>query len=140
MGFEVFKGKGRPVQGLTPTIAVQAQGRIALNQAAYEALSRPSRVELLFDAEHRRIGLRSVPDETQHAYRVTQPEPGGRWVVVALAFSRHYSIKGSRNDVYDATLEDGVLAATMAPPAAGEGETAHPRYLEEEGGGDQERP
>lgn len=34
MAFEVFTRRGRPVQGRSPTISVQAQGRIALNQGA----------------------------------------------------------------------------------------------------------
>jgi hypothetical protein len=116
---------------------MQAHGRIALNQAGYEALGRPTHVELLFDAQNHRIGVRAVPEGTPHAYKITQQDDGGRWVIVALAFYRHYAIEGDRKNVHPAVIEDEVLAATISS-AAGVQETAAPQPSSEEGGGGKE--
>lgn len=129
MPWETFSAKGRPAQGHTPQVGVHAHGRIALNQAAYQALGQPSHVELLYDRDGRRVGLRAVSPETPHAYPVTKPDGAGRYVIVAVAFSRHYGISGKRGDVFEATLEDGILAASL-PPA----ERAAPSHDHEEEG------
>jgi hypothetical protein len=92
MPFETFKR-----QRLTPTdeplITIQKKGVFSLNRAAYEAIGEPAAVELLYDREARKIGLRKVKPSVAHAYRVRAfGKSGMSWLVSGTAFTNYYDI------------------------------------------------
>jgi hypothetical protein len=72
-------------------ITLQVRGLLSLNNAAYRALEQPSHVALLYDADQRIVGLRSVGKEWPNAYRV-RPQ-GSSFIVGAQGFISYYGIK-----------------------------------------------
>ena len=71
MPFQLFEMNTR-VTSEHPVVSVARQGRLSLNQAAYESLGEPPFAELLYDTETRRIGLRPVREKTLASYAVTK--------------------------------------------------------------------
>jgi hypothetical protein len=113
-GFEIYR-RQRARPDAEPLIAIQRKGILALNHAAYEALGSPESVELLYDREGSRIGLRKTAATTAHAYKVRAQRGGRWWFVSGFAFLRHYGISLCTSLRLPARVEPGanVLAVTI---------------------------
>ncbi len=90
-----------------PRVTVQASGVFGLNLAAWEALGRPARVELLFDRMSGAFGLRPIDGEA--GLRVSLRKRGGV-VVSARGFVRSFGITPGQ---YRATMESGVMVVDV---------------------------
>lgn len=117
-GFERFdrrRGRG----GHTPTLAVAARGRfLTLNLAAYAALGRPDRAELLFDRAARVIAIRPVAAATSSAFVVRRVPRSQTWHIGADKFCAAYGLTPARSRPYTARVQDGVLFADVGANAA----------------------
>lgn len=113
-GFEVFTKKMAPL-GKTPGVTIQKRGIITINRSAHALLGEPKAVELLYDRERERIGLRAVDETAQHAYQLRPQGLGdtGPMVVAGTAFTNYYKIDTSVSRRWVPKLEDGVMVLDL---------------------------
>ena len=115
MPFETFK-RQRLKPGAQPLVTIQKKGVLSLNRAAYASLDEPEAVELLYDRESRRIGIRKVDSALDHAYVVRSFGKGGTWLISGTAFTNYYDIDTSVPTRREARVEDGVLVIDLNDP------------------------
>jgi hypothetical protein len=118
MPFETFK-RQRVRPGDEPYLTIQRKGIFSLNRPAFEALDRPDWVELLYDSDTRRIGVRKVDSSIDHAYGVRKL--GSRrgestFLVSGTAFTNYYEIDTSRSIRRSGRVEDGVFMIDLNDP------------------------
>jgi hypothetical protein len=82
-----------------------------LNGVAYEAMGRPSAVEMLFEGNERVIGLRRTDPSKKNAFKLRLHGKGNYWRLAASAFCKHFRIKAAETVMFeDVDLDDhGVL-------------------------------
>lgn len=97
-------------------MTITQRGCLLLNRAARAAMGEPEAVELLYDQAERIVGLRPVPVETPHAFRVGISGDGAWGSIGALGFVRHYGIDRSVARRRLAYLDDGVLCVDLRQP------------------------
>jgi hypothetical protein len=95
--WEEYRGAGSR-NPLAPRVTIIRYSQIHLNRAAYELLGCPAQVLLLYDARHRRIGLRAAPEASPYSHRVKQ-QTATRSTYAVLGsrpFIRHYGLECGR--------------------------------------------
>lgn len=132
-GFQVFYGKyGTRDITKDPCVDVGRTGQLVLSGAAFELAGGPEHVELLYDPDIGRVGIRNVTGRPpRHAYRVTR-QGNDRWTINGSAFVKHNCI-----DIGDGVtsrrwpvelIDDGeggkVLCAGISQPGIPLGATA----------------
>jgi hypothetical protein len=101
---------------LEPTVSVTKNGTFGVNQACQKQhLPKAEAVQLLFDAKSRRIGIRPVPVDTEHSYKLRAVKGGG-FQITAISFLRHYELEHPKTKQYPATWDDAekVLVIKLA--------------------------
>ncbi len=117
MAFETFTKVNRKSGSAEPAISVSKNGMLGINQACREQyLPKAEAVQLLFDAKSKRIGVRPVPPETEHTYKL-RPLKGGGFQVTAISFLRHYEIEQARTKKYPATWDETEKVVVVKLPA-----------------------
>lgn len=115
--FEVFRNKnGRAVMPTEPTLTISRAGHFTLNRVAFDALSEPAAVELLYAQNQRAIGIRPVAPESPNAYRTQSTNQARSFVVSGRAFMRYYEItldEGVSAMRWPGTVVDGVLCVDL---------------------------
>jgi hypothetical protein len=113
MPFETFKRqRSRPDD--SPYVTIQKRGTLSFNRAAYAALGEPEAVELLFDREDRRIGIRRVDPSTAHAYGVRPLNRGATWLASGTAFVNYYGIETAVSRRWPAeAVDEGFLVIDL---------------------------
>ncbi len=97
-----------------PQITVQRRGTLALNPAAFEVLSSPAAVELLFDADCQIVGLRASATTAVNAYPVRGVgQPATRYLIAGAAFTKYYGIAADIARTWYATLQDAILCIDL---------------------------
>lgn len=114
MAWQVFEAKGHTALGHLPKIGVHTGGRLSLNDAAFEALNRPTHVLLLFDPQTHRIGFSAADEEQRLAYPIRRPPKTSRYYVSAAAFARHYDTDPTKTYYVDAEMDGDILAGSLA--------------------------
>jgi hypothetical protein len=111
--FEVFDQKRRQT-AKTPLITLQARGAFSFNEAAYEAMGRPQRIELLFAPEERIVGFRPTNGDVPHAYPIHK-QPNGRTFQSGggKAFCNHYGIPTGQSRRFEGRMYDGILGIDL---------------------------
>jgi hypothetical protein len=114
--FETFTKRLVPL-GKRPFVTIQKRGTISLNKAAYVALGEPDTVELLFDADERLVGLRSIEYLADHAYPVrgVGNDPTS-YLVAGTAFTKYYGIDTTASRRWPAELIGDVLSIDLKTP------------------------
>ena len=116
MAFEVFQRQRSPLVS-QPYITIQKRGTLSLNAAAFAALGSPQSVELLFDREDQRVGLRNVDGTVEHAYAV---RPNGTkassFLVGGTAFTQYYGIDTKTARRWPAEVVDDMLVIDLKQP------------------------
>jgi hypothetical protein len=115
MPFETFK-RQRSKPGSGPEITLQRRGTFSLNAEAFEALGEPEAVELLYDRDERRIGIRKVPTDTSHAYPVRPLNRGRTYLFSGQAFTKWYDIETPVARRWPVTLEGDMLILDLNQP------------------------
>jgi hypothetical protein len=111
MAFETFK-RQRAQPSTEPTVTIQRKGVISLNVASFEALGEPEAVELLFDPDERRIGMRKIDPSVPHAYTV-RSLGHTTWLVSGTAFTNYYAIETPVARRWSATMQDDILTIDL---------------------------
>lgn len=123
MPFEVFNKRGAPVSK-EPTVSVLRGGPIALNKAAVEAMGEPPAVELLFDREQQRIGIRGVSDQARHAYPLRNTASNtSQYLISGVAFTKFYDINTDVSRRYPAYMTGNMLTVDVRGPSVEIGHT-----------------
>jgi hypothetical protein len=118
MAFEVFTKKA--VGSVSePFVSIQKKGIIAMNHAAFDALGQPKAVELLFDRERQRVGLRAVDPNVDHAYVVRPNAKGSSHLVSGTRFAKHYGIPVEVDQRWPAHMDKNVLVIDIGEPPVG---------------------
>lgn len=92
-----------------PTVCLHRSGCFGLSASAYSLLGEPAYVVLLYDAEHRRVGLAADENEDPVGYKVTGRKRGMRRIY-GRSFCVQYEIKfGDECRRWKVELEDGRL-------------------------------
>ncbi len=111
MPFEVFKKASAPIPTV-PSVTVQKRGLISLNRAAYALIGSPDAVELLWDADDQRIGLRPSALESPDAYPARPQTPDssrGPILIAGNLFTRYIGLDTSSAKRWVPQVEDGIL-------------------------------
>src|SRR4051812_22536564 len=104
MAWEAFmKQRIRPGDG--PHISIQRKGVISLNHGAFEALDSPKVVELLYDPDNNRVGLRKVDPDYAFGSPVRQLSRGATWLISGKAFTPYYGINTETSRRWPAHIE-----------------------------------
>lgn len=112
--WEVYKGISRPMN--FPVISILRTGMGQLNPLALQMLGENARyVELLYDRERKRIGLRPLSEVEPHARKVSRAEHTAS--INLKGFLDNYGIDYKKTRRYRAEKdEDGILAINLANP------------------------
>jgi hypothetical protein len=117
MPFERFEKRARPVTK-EATVTLQRSGAVSFNRAAWEAMGEPEAVELLFDADTRRVGIQATDESAQYAYSLHggAKRQKNSYLISGKAFVQYYDIDISRSIRRIATVEDGMLIIALDDP------------------------
>ena len=86
-----FREKNYKVSKI-PTLTIGKSGSISFNNASIEKwLKEVTHVQLLFDADGERIGVKPVSEDAEHTYLLRLLKGGGRQVS-GSGFLKYYSI------------------------------------------------
>lgn len=118
MSFELFRFKGGKGRFSFPTVTVQASGGMGLNDKAYELLGSPKAVQLYYDRESRRIGIKATDDNDPHGFPIRQSGESSM-TVTARSFYMYYGIDVQVTAKFRVEMEDGMLVFELgAEPVA----------------------
>lgn len=97
-----------------PQITIQRRGTLAINSAAFEALSSPAAVELMFDADRQIVGLRASAATAVNAYPVQGlGKPPHRYLIAGAAFTKYHGIATDIGRSWYANLQDAILCIDL---------------------------
>jgi len=117
MAFVVFDRKGTPTTN-KPWVTIQARGNFGLNGAAFAAMGKPKAVELLYDADARRVGFRPADPEALNAYPVRKQQASDSYVLAGRAFTLYNGIEATEARRYDAAMEGDILVIELGQGGA----------------------
>ncbi len=115
MPFEIFDKRSVPLQ-TRPQMTIQARGTMSFNAASFEALGSPKAVELLYDRDAKKIGLRMTDPHNPNAYPMRVVGTGRSYIVNGATFLRYYRIPTGKPIRYDAELEGNILTVDLKKP------------------------
>ncbi len=86
--------EGRPFLGdaSEPRVTLDPKNVILLNRAACEQLKAPVAVQLMFDENLKRIGIRPADPREQNAFRLKKKKNASFRTINAGAFCQHFGI------------------------------------------------
>lgn len=107
----IFEGTPNAIKRERVRVTLGANKTISLNGVAYEALGNPIAIEMRFDSNLKRIGLKATDPERPNAFPI-RPRRNSqyRWLA-AGAFLTHFGIKNNGTILFEdvAIDEDGVM-------------------------------
>jgi len=113
MPWETFDKRTIPMLK-TASVTIQAKGILSLNASAYTEFGKPAAVDLLFDRELNRIGLKPAdPKYSPNAYPVRSVGKGNTYLVAATTFLKYYSIPFGVPTRYNVIVDGGVLVIDL---------------------------
>jgi hypothetical protein len=118
MNFEMFAPGRSSADGRgTPTVRILSGGRLILNAAAQRQLGDTSFVQLHWDADTNRIGIKPSSQEDADAFRVTTAP--SQSIITSKAFVETYNLPLRKRMALE--WDGGMwVASTTAPPLPGD--------------------
>ena len=111
--WETFEGRQYRTEARTePRVTLGAKGTFYLNGKAYEALKRPTAVEMLYEGSRRIIGLKPIDPRKRNAFVIKHHGKGGTYKrISAAAFCSHFQLKYKNTLLFEQIDldDDGVL-------------------------------
>src|SRR6185503_18642779 len=103
MQWTVFEGRQYRTEARKyPRVSLGAKGTFYLNGIAHDALDRPAAVELLYEGNHRVIGLRPIDPRKDNAFVIKHHGKGGNYKrLSAAAFCSQFRLKYSRTLLFE---------------------------------------
>jgi hypothetical protein len=118
MSFELFRFKGGKGRFGFPTVTMQASGGMGLNDKAYELLGSPKAVQLYYERESRKIGIKATDEHDRYGFPVRQSGETSM-TVTARSFCMYYGINVDVTAKFRADVEDDMLVFALgAEPVA----------------------
>jgi len=119
MAYEVFQRTAVRVEN--PTLAITADGRIALNAAAFRLFKKAGNllVLLLWDKTNNKLALKVAPRGDKNAYAISATRQSGN--LAAKSFLGHIGWRASKRMLLDATWNERekMLEVTLPPQYLG---------------------
>jgi hypothetical protein len=112
MPWETFDKRSIPMIK-SASVTIQAKGVLSLNAAATSGLDGTEAVELLYDKENNRIGLKPVDPTSPNAYPVRPVGKGNTHLVAGSTFLNYYKIPYGVPMRYNVKFEDGILVIDL---------------------------
>jgi len=111
----VFEGAPNAVKHENLRVTLGTNRTINLNRVAYEALGKPIAVELRFDQNLLRIGLRATSPELPNAFPLRPKSASQQRWIAAGAFLTHFGIDNDVSIAFDkpGIDVDGILILDM---------------------------
>jgi hypothetical protein len=92
MAFEEFTAKKRSNSKI-PMVSILKWGRISLNSECYTNYLKDCKlVILLYDAQHKKMGIRPTNQNLSHAFNLKADKKGKLANISAASFLEHYGI------------------------------------------------
>ena len=117
MSFELYVHKGEKGRFSYPTVTIQASGGLGINDVGYEAIGAPKHVNLLYDRESRRIGIKATESDDENGFQIRKSGESS-YTVSARSFYSYFGIDSSRTARFKADVEGSVLVATLEAPVS----------------------
>lgn len=97
----IFEGTPNAVKREQARVTLGLNKTISLNRVAYEAMGKPIAIELRFDQNLKKIGLRPTDPARRNAFPL-RPKKGSqhRWIA-AGAFLTHFNISTDRTVLFE---------------------------------------
>lgn len=116
--FEVYQKIAGRIASKVPTLTLRLNGTFALNPAAYQLLNLAPRVQLLFNADTKQIGIIAATEETLNYFNVSRPGRERSGYISGRGFVQHYGITltAPRRWLVHLT-DDGILVTGPGPGA-----------------------
>ena len=89
----VFEGQPfKQSKGSEPRVTLGVRNTFYMNLIAWETMGAPAAVELLYDGNRRKIGMRPVDPRRKNAFKVANHADGSWRRISAAAFCQHFRI------------------------------------------------
>lgn len=88
----IFEGRPFAADPAEPRVTLDPKNVILLNRAACEQLKAPVAVELMYDENLKRIGIRATDARAQNAFRLKKKKNASFRTINAGAFCQHVGI------------------------------------------------
>lgn len=107
MTFELFTGRGKKRRS-NARVTISRTGMISVNaDCRGKYLKDTEAVQLLYDADTGRIGIKPVPKGTAHSYRFSGSKGG---LISGSAFLREYALMPKKTKAMPAKWDNGAQA------------------------------
>jgi hypothetical protein len=110
--------EGRPIAGDRdqPRVTLDRKSVILLNIAACEHLKAPAAVQLMFDENQKRIGIRPADPREPNAFRLKKKKGATHRTISAGAFCQHFGISVDKTVRFNnvAIDRDGIMTLELA--------------------------
>lgn len=97
--FQEFRRGGRSAISRDPQISIQRGGLFSLNRMAFELLSQPSHIVLLYDTDNKVVAMRKAAPGTDRAYPVRKQGKSESYLVSGKAFLKFLGFPYARQVV-----------------------------------------
>jgi hypothetical protein len=118
-GFEIYRGSGLPTNYVYPAISIRVNKSVSFNEAAFEALGRPSHVLLLFNRKTRTIAFQAAKPEEIGAYALKKAPKSVSYSANVRGFLTEYAITADPPRRFSATKKGNRLLVELGD--AGDG-------------------
>ena len=115
MGFELFSHKGEKGRFSFPTVTILASGGLGLNDVAHRAINEPEYVQLYYDRESARIGIKTTDAEDANGFPVRRSGESSM-LISARSFCLYYGISTDVTARYRAEVIDDMMVADLGTP------------------------
>jgi hypothetical protein len=103
-----------PIRSRRPTISIYKSGRIAWNKGAQDALEHAAFVDVLYDEETNRLGLRKAAQVGVEAFPVYKTTGQDTWGIYAKRALQTIGIHVQQAYRRCATVKEGIAAISVA--------------------------
>lgn len=101
MTFETYAPKSRR-QEETPRVSISANGMLNINPAAMEKhFGQTEAIQLLYDRESSRVGIKPVPPNTDNSLKLRRPRRSKSGQISAGGFLTFFKIPHGKSQRYD---------------------------------------
>lgn len=112
-GWEVFEKVS--YREAEMAVSIYKSGQVALTKAVCDAIGSEY-VELLFNRDLNKIGIRPSNESSPNAHKMRKPKRQTSKMVGASAFLKYYQLESIKSHKYPATKEDEMVVVDLNKP------------------------
>lgn len=112
-GWELFQKIN--YRGAEMAVRVYNAGQMSLTKAVRNALGTDY-VELLYNKESNKIGIRPSNEDSQYHYKLRKPKKQNTWLLGAAAFIRYYQLEEIKGNKYAVRYENEMAIVDITNP------------------------